>query len=446
MAIGAPEVTFVTTTQNSVSVELAAPPSEPTFDHILVYAYDYATNARVHVSAPIFALSYTIPGLEIGRIYIITAIAVDSGGDYSDPSELLVVATTDSHDPGGQIPNPTVVLVSVVQESRQKVYIEYRLEDTKEIFGELSLAEYSYNGTFSDAVQMKESFGDSRHDGRFNLQFDLAGSISDPHHVFVWDISELPDFDVHRYAIRLQGKSGAVYSVIKIKTDVDLDTTPPSNVPVPAVVTGSTFDFTFPMLSGTTPVLGAVVKLDEIRNDSDVDVLGGSVVAAPVVGSPGIYSVSVLLSYPPGRYRVFYSATATGFSVSKRRELLIVSTEYQAVAEMLHPSLCLVYGKLTDNMGRPLKAATITAFYKREPSRYDRVGTAPITVLTDDYGFFALHLLRNTDVQLSIRDLQYNELLKIPDAYTAAFTAIQFNQPTVLLRGSYGHVLPIDLQ
>jgi hypothetical protein len=445
MPIAAPEITFVTTTENSVTVALTPPPSEPTFDHILVFAYDYATNAQVHVSAPIFGLSYTIPSLEIGRIYIVTAIAVDTSGDYSDPAALLVVATTDSHDPGGQIPNPTVVIVDVIQESREKVYIEYRLEDSKEIFGELTLADYSFNGTFSDAVQMKEAFGDPRHEGRFNLQFDLAGSIVDPHHIFIWDISELPDFDVHTYAIRLQGKSGAVYSVTKIKNDVDLDTTPLSNLPVPAVITGTDFVFTVPLFYGQDPVTGAAASLDELRDDTDTDVLGGAV-PLPELGATGVYQDTVNLAFPAGRYRAFISATAPDFATSIRREVLIVSTSYQAVAQLNHPALCLVYGRLVDNLGRPLQSATVTAFYKREPSRYDRVSTAPFTVRTDEFGFFALHLLRNTEVQLFIRDLQYDELLKIPDAYTATFTSIQFNQPSVLVRGVYGHVLPIDLQ
>lgn len=446
MPIAAPEVTFVTTTRDSLTVALTPPTSEPTFDHILVYAYDYLTNARVHASAPIFGLSYTIPSLEIGRIYIVTAVAVDTGGDYSAPSELLVVGTTDSHDPGGQIPSPTVVIVAAAQESRSKVYIEYRLEDTKEVFGELTVADYSFNGTFTDALQMKEAFGDARHEGRFNLQFNLAGSISDPHHIFVWDISELPDFDVHTYAIRLQGKSGAVYSVTKLKTDVALDTTPLSNVPIPAIVTGASFTFTIPLFMGDTPVTGATVKVDAIHDDTDTDVLGGSVVAAAVPGSPGVYAVSIAMGYPAGRYRVYYSAIASGFSVSQRREVLVVSTSYRAVAELNHPSLCMVYGVLIDNMGRALSGKTVEAFYKREPSRYDRVGVAPISVLTDDYGFFALHLLRGTEVQLHIADLRYDALLSIPDSYTAEFRSLQFNQPSVLARGSYGHVLPIDLQ
>lgn len=446
MPIGPPEIIFVTTTRNSVTVDLVVPPAEPTFDNIIVRAYDFATNAQVHVSAPIFGLTYTIPGLEEGRIYIVTAIAVDDTGDNSDPAELLVVATTNSHDPGGQIPDPTVVIVDVVQESRDKVAIEYRLEDTKEIFGELATAEYSFNGTFSDAVQMKEFFGDARHEGRFQLQFDLTGSIVDPHHFFIWDISELPDFEVHTYAIRLKGKSGAVYSVVTIQNDVDLDTTPLSNIPVPAVVTGTSFDFTIPLLFGATPVTGAITRIDEIRNDADVDVLGGVIIAAELVSDPGVYQVSINLNHPAGRYRVFYSATATGFSVSKVRELLIVSTSFEAEAEFNSPSLCLVYGKLIDNMDRPLEGLTIKATYKREPSRFDRISTDPIDVVTDEFGFFALHLLRNTEVQLHITELQYDQLLKIPDAFLVEFRAAQFNQPSALARGNLGHVLPIDLQ
>jgi len=444
--IDPPTISFITTTKDSLSVGLTPPPATPTYDHMLVFVYDYATNAQVHVSAAITASTYTVPGLEIGRIYIVVAIAVDTGGDYSAPTDLLVVCTTDAHDPGGQIPNPTVVIQNVVQESRNKVYIEYRLEDTKQIDGELTLADYSFDGTFGDAVQMKEAFGDSRHEGRFGLQFDLPGSIVDPHHVFIWDISELPDFDVHRYAIRLQGKSGAVYSVVKTKTDVDLDTTPLSNNPVPAVVTGSNYTITIPLFYGDGPVDGAIVKVDEIRNDADTDVLGGSVVAAPVAGESGIYAVTINMNYPAGRYRVFYSATKTGFSIAERRELIIVSTNYRAVAEFAHPSLCLVYGVLVDNVGRPLIGRTVKAYYKREPSRYDRVGVSATVVETDDYGFFALHLLRNTEVQLHITDVQYDELLKIPDAYTAEFRSIQFNQPSSLSRGVFGHVLPIDLQ
>lgn len=445
MPIDPPEIEFVTTTRDSVSVDLTPPPATPTFDHILVFVYDYLTNAQVHVSAPIFGLTYTVPGLEEGRIYIVSAIAVDTSGDYSAPAELLVVATTNDHDPDGQIPAPKVVIVDVVQESRSKVYVEYRLEDSKEIYGELTMAEYSFNGTFTDAVPMKEAYGDARHDGRFGLQFDEAGSIVDPHHIFIWDISEIPDFEVHDYAIRLQGKSGAVYSVPAIKSDVSLNTTPLSNRPVPVIVTGDSFDFTFPLFFGKDPLTGATVSIDEIRDDTDTDVLGGAV-AVPEIGATGVYQVSVALPYPAGRYRVFYSATAPDYALSERREIIIASTDYQAIGELNHPSLCLVYGKLIDNLGRALSGIEVKAYYKREPSRFDRVAVEPVIVETDEFGFFALHLLRNTEVQLHITELQYDELLKIPDAFVAEFTSIQFNQPSALSRGDFGHVLPIDLQ
>ena len=444
MATAPPTIAFLTSTLDSLTVEIT-PPNDPAHAHVLIYAYDYFTNAQVHASASIVALSYTIPGLEVGRVYVVTAVAVDTGGENSIPAAQLVIGTTNDFGDFGAIPRPQVVITEVVQESRQKVRIEYRLEDNKEIYGELTKALYSYNGSFSDAIEMKEAYGDSRHQGRFGLQFQKTGLISDPHHIFIWDISEIPDFDVHTYTIRFQGKSAANYSLDTDET-VDLNTTPLVNVPVPAVVTGQSFAFTIPLFSGLTPVTGAVVTVDEIRNDADSDVLGGSVVAAALVGSPGVYQVSIALGYPAGRYRVFYSAIAANYSISERRELLIVSNDYQAVAELAHPALCMVYGKLIDNMGRPLAAVEVKAYYKREPSRYDRVGLPPIIVTTDEYGFFALHLLRGTEVQLHITELGYDALLAVPDGYTADYRTIQFNQPSVLNRGPYGHVLPIDLQ
>ena len=444
MATAPPTIAFLTSTQDSLTVEIT-PPNDPAHDHVLIYAYDYFTNTQVHASAAIYTTSYTIPSLQLGRVYVVTAIAVDTGSENSIPAAQLVIGTTNDFGEFGVIPAPKVVITDVVQESRSKVRIEYRLEDNKAIIGELTKAQYSFNGSFSDAIEMKEAFGDSRHEGRFGLQFQKTGLISDPHHIFIWDISEIPDFDVHTYGIRLQGKSAAEYSLNTDET-VDLNTTPVVNVPVPAIITGATFDFTIPLFYGSTPVTGAVVKVDEIRDETDTDLLGGSVVAAELGTSPGVYQVGILLNFPAGRYRVFYSATATNYAVSMRREILIVSNDYQAAAEMAHPALCLVYGKLIDNMGRPLVGVDIKAYYKREPSRYDRVALAPIIVQTDAYGFFALHLLRGTEVQLHITELGYDELLKIPDGYTALFSAIQFNQPSVLNRGPYGHVLPVDLQ
>lgn len=444
MATVPPSISFLTSTQSTLTVNIT-PPNDPAHDHVLIYAYDYVTNTQVHASAPITTSSYTIPGLVSGRVYVVTAIAVDTSAENSIPAAELVIGTTNAFGDFGVIPEPKVVITDIVQESRTKVRIEYRLEDNKEIYGELVKAEYSYNGLFTDSIVMKEAYDDPRHEGRFGLQFQDAPMIVDPHHIFIWDISELPDFDVHTYGIRLQGKSAEHYSPNADATAA-IDTTPQSNIPVPAIITGSTFQFSIPLLFGTTPVTGATVTITEIRDDADTDVLGGAVVAPESGVTPGLYQVSILMNFPPGRYRVFYSATGSGISLTQRRQLLIVSNDYQVLGEVGHPSLCMVYGKLIDNMGRPLIGAEVKAYYKREPSRYDRVSTAPIIVTTDEYGFFALHLLRGTEVHLHITELQYDELLAIPDAFSALFSSVQFNQPSVLNRGPFGHVLPIDLQ
>lgn len=446
MATSPPTIAFTTVTIDTVTVALT-PPVDPLYDHMLVFVYNVLTGALVHTSAPIFGVTYTTPALDQNYTYSVVAIAVDTGGENSLPSNQLVTAATNAHN--SPIAEPKVVITAAVQESRTKVRIEYRLEDSKDhLFGELVNAEYSFNGLFSDSLKMQEA-NDARHEGRFDLEFRLDPMIINPHHFFIWDISEIPKNTVHEYKFRFRGKSGAVYSVA-VDTDIDIDTTEEENIPVPVVIEDGDLLVTIPVFRNQALVTGAVVTVTEIRDDTDTDQLGGAVVL-PELGATGVYQDTINLpiaDFPSGRYRLFFTAVkaAADLSISDSKLVLVVEQDYDAAAQLLTEETCLIYGKLVDNLNRPLESATVTATYIREPSRYDRVSVGQITVQTNAYGFFALHLLRGTEATLEIPDLQYGERIRVPDQYTAQFSSIQFNQPSTLVRGPYGHVLPPEEQ
>ena len=415
---------------------------DPNYDHAPVFVYDYQTNQQVHASAPILGPTYTITGLEPGKTYVVSAIAVDVLSAYSLPSEQLVIATTNSHTALGF---PKVIITDVVQESRTKVRIEYRLEDTQSVFGELIQAFYSFNGGFLDQVIMKEAYDDPRHEGRFNLEFKPEALIVDPHHTFIWDISEIPKNTVHEYTLRLQGKSGAIYSD-PVEITIDIDTTEDENIPIPVVLLGGDLLLTIPVLRNQAPITGATVTVTEIRDDSDVDQLGGAVVI-PEIGTTGVYQDSITLpaiDFPAGRYRIFYTVVkGLTLSLSEVKVMIVAPLSYDADAQLNGAETCLVYGKIVDLMARPLVGQTVRASYIKEGSRYDRVGTSIIEVETDEYGFFAMHLLRNSHAVLEIPSLQYASQITVPDEYSAQFNSIQDNQPSTLQRGPYGHlVLP----
>jgi len=230
MPVQPPEMGFVTTTPTSLTVRLV-PPNDPAYEHSQIFVYEYATNDQVHVSGPITALEYTVPNLLPGRAYTVVAIGVSSippgfieiveangppiiANDpliNSVPSSRLVLATTNAIGTFGVVPKPMVEITDIVQESRRKVRIEYRLIDGENTQGELVSADFSFNGTFSDATAMPES-DDARHEGRFNLDFLPEPFITDPHHTFIWDIRAIPRLEVHTYYVRLVGKSGALRS------------------------------------------------------------------------------------------------------------------------------------------------------------------------------------------------------------------------------------------
>lgn len=440
MATLPPTISFVTVTPTSVTIALTAP-VDPLFDHFLVFAYDYLTNAQVHASGSVSGPSYNVPGLERGRAYIITAVAVDTGGEYSLPAEELVVAETNAHN--DVVGLPKVVNATGVQESYNKVLIDYELEDGINAFGELVVAEYSFNGLFTDAVVMKEFYDDGRHEGRFDLEFDDP-AVS---HQFVWDLSEIPKNTVHDYKVRLRAKSGALYSLLT-EIDVSIDRTLDENIPVPVVIEDGDLEVTIPVFRGEDAVSGATVTVTEIRDDTDTDLLGGAV-AVPEIASTGVYQTTINLpvgTFPAGRYRMFYTVSATDLDVAESKVVLVVGTDYNVLTQLNLAELCLVYGKLVDNLGRPVVSQAVRVTHRLEKTRFDRVASDPILVYTDEFGFFAYHALRNSEILMEIPALRYAELLKVPDEYTAQFNTIGFNQPSTLQRGPYGHVLIPELQ
>ena len=124
MATLPPTLSFVTVTPTSVTVALVAP-IDITFDHFLVFAYDYLTNTQVHASGSVAGPTYAVTGLAQGRAYIITAVAVDTGGENSLPSEELVVAETNAHN--NVIGLPQILNTAGAQESLNKALIDFDL-------------------------------------------------------------------------------------------------------------------------------------------------------------------------------------------------------------------------------------------------------------------------------------------------------------------------------
>lgn len=445
--IAPPTVGFVTATLDTITCSLT-PPTDPTYDHSVALVYDYISGALVHTEDPASDPTFTIVGLDQNRTYVIVCYAVDTSGDFSAPAVDLIVAVTNYEAP--EPPVPELEITDVYQVGlgeNARVVIEYSLKKASPPLtgfnGELTRFQYSFNGSFTDAEQMTPDFDHPLMDGIIDLEFLPDALIVTPHHRFVWDIGkDLPADIVHEYAVKLQARLKGVNTLERTDT-IEVDQTQLKEV-VGAVTVGGTLNYGIFIWNDGAPFTGATITVQQILDPDQVDQLGGAVVLTENPLVPGLYEGSFLVTagQTTGLWQIVYDGILVGppdITVSDVEHFFVLASGALSTASLSDPDLCLVYGTLVDIHGDPLVDKPVRAVYKREPSRYDRVGTITREVETDDNGFFAMPLLREADVVLSIPDLEYSELLKVPDATAAEFRSTQVNQPAVLTRGPFGH-------
>lgn len=95
---------------------------------------------------------------------------------------------------------------------------------------------------------------------------------------------------------------------------------------------------------------------------------------------------------------------------------------------------CQVFGTLYCENGAP--AANIEVMIMNDdltdPGHFNPtvIGIRPITVTTDDMGFFSVNVIRNSEVIVYIKDLNYRRRAKIPDQIAVDFREMILNLPT----------------
>ncbi len=445
--IAPPTVAFVTATIDTITCSLT-PPIDGTYDHSVALVYDFITGAIVHTEDPAADPTFTITGLEQNRTYAIVCYAVDDVGDFSAPAVDLIVAVTNYESPDPPVPDLEITAINQVGlGDATRVVIEYSLKKASPpntgFNGELVKFQFSFNGAFTDTQQMTPDFDHPLMDGIIDLEFLPEAFIVTPHHQFVWDITkDVPLEEVHEYAVRLQGRLKGVNTFERIDT-IEVDRT--TVKPVVGVVTlGGTLSYGIFIWNDGAPFVGATITAQQILDPDQVDQLGGPVVLTESGSIPGLYEDSFLVTggQTTGLWQIIYDGILTGppdLTVSSSEYFLVLASGALSTSLLSDPTLCLVYGTLVDIEGNPLEDTVVKAVYKREPSRFDRVGTVTRQVLTDANGFFVIPLLREADVSINIPDLEYGELSKVPDASVAEFRSIQVNQPSVLTRGPFGH-------
>lgn len=445
--IAPPTVAFVTATIDTITCSLT-PPVDITYDHSVAVVYDFVTGAIVHTEDPAADPTFTIVGLEQNRTFVIVCYAVDTGGDVSLPAVNLIVAVTNYEAPDPPVPELEITnTYQVGLGDATRVVIEYSLKKTSPPLtgfnGELVKFQSSFNGSFTDAQQMTPDFDHPLMDGIVDLEFLPEAMIVTPHHRFVWDITkDVPLEQVHEYAVKLQGRLKGVNTLEQ--TDlIEVDRTTVKPV-VGAVTVGGTLNYGIFIWNDGAPFTGATITVQQIYDPDQVDQLGGAVVLTENVLIPGLYEGSFLVTagQTTGLWQIVYDGILVGppdLTVSSSEYFLVLASGALSTSLLSDPTLCLVYGTLVDIEGNPLVETVVKAVYKRESSRQDRVGTVTRQVETDSNGFFVIPLLREADVAMNIPDLEYGELLKVPDAAVAEFRTAQVNQPALLTRGPFGH-------
>ena len=445
--IAPPTVAFITATIDTISCSLT-PPIDITYDHSVAIVYDFNTGAIVQTVDPATDPTFTVVGLPQNRTYAIVCYAVDTGGEFSAPAINLIVAVTNYAAPDPPVPDLEITDVyQVGLGDAARIVIEYSLKKASPPMtgfnGELVRFDYSFNGLFTDTAQMTPDFDHPLMDGLVDLEFLPNSVIVPPHHAFVWDITKDVALElVHTYKVRLQGRLKGVNTPARTE-DAEVDRTTVKEV-VGAVTLGGTLNYGIHIWNDGAPYTGATVTVDQILDPDQVDQLGGAVVLTENVTIPGLYEGSFLVTggQTTGLWQIVYSGTLAGpptLTAASSEYFFVLASGALSTALLSDPTLCLVYGTLVGIDGKPLAQKPVNAVYKREPSRYDRVGLITKQVLTDDNGFFVLPLLRDADVALTIPDMDYSALAKIPDETSAEFRSLQVNQPSVLTRGPFGH-------
>jgi len=445
--ISPPTVAFVTATIDTITCALT-PPVDVTYDHSIAVVYDFVTGAIEQTVDPAADPTFTITALPQNRTFVIVCYAVDTGGDFSAPAVDLVVGVTNYAAPSPPLPDLEITAVTQVGlGDATRIVISYSLKKSSPpndgFNGELVKFQYSFNGLFTDTQQMTPDFDHSLMDGIVDLEFLPNAFITPPHHRFVWDVTrDVPAELIHTYKIKLQGRLKGI-NTPEVTEDADVDLTTVKDV-VGAVTLGGTLAYGIHIWNDGAPFTGATITAQQILDPDQVDQLGGAVVLTENGLIPGLYEGSFVVTggQTTGLWQIVYDGTLTGppdLTVSSSEYFFVLASGALSTALLSDPTLCLVYGTLIGVDGKPLAQKPVNAVYKREPSRYDRVGLITKQVSTDDNGFFLLPLLRETDVALEIPDLDYGELIKVPDATSAEFRSLQVNQPTLLTRGPFGH-------
>jgi len=294
------------------------------------------------------------------------------------------------------------------------VDIDYDLTDCASSLNDIVKMEYSLTGAFAgeeDVCTPKSS--DSKHSGVSGVQASVTGWNNN----FVWDF---------------ENDLGKIKETVYIGTQIsneDRDGDPFIFGPFTVSLVGKP-ESGFKMNAGATETLkvfyadkeGAAfnpdaVRITEILDPTDVDILGGAVVLVPTTTGNYEHTHASLPSDPIGKYVYTFEATVStivklssfAFDLKNPNVAVAVSpsTEYHSI----------ISGQLEDISGQPIEDINVYFFPSdvEDDISVDSLSDDPIVAVTDDCGRFSIELVRNKAYVLVIPILHYRKTFKTPD-------------------------------
>lgn len=296
--------------------------------------------------------------------------------------------------------------------------------------------EYDVYGAFTGqekTMSLKES--DAAFTGVTGLQFSPTGFD----HNLVWDV--LSDVDTDQYwattKVRIKAHYGKYTSDWFVSESFIIDTrvTEDEDSEGKRIPAGDDVKIEFQLYDSNMEAVDAD-STPEITSIVDPD--GTEHVTVPLVMTNDgtgyyYYNYSTDIDDPTGQWVAKISYVYSGETYEQQFLFYLTDESHRAVVPGSDDS-CKVYGTLYCENGQPMEDTVVLIFNDdlTDPGHFNptRIGVVPVSATTDSNGYFEVDVIRNSEVIIYIKDMNYRRRAKIPDQISVEFTDMILNLPT----------------
>ena len=291
---------------------------------------------------------------------------------------------------------------------------------------DLAVAEFSMTGAFAgEQKPMTPKVADPLHNGTAQLSFSPSGTPLN----FVWDVlSDVGPGEVSDIAqVRIRPVFGNDLGEYGISGQFVVDTRVLVTAGGALFSRGETADLkiVFTDLEGVM-VDPVYVAMASIKDPSGVEQLYAPIVATQIYLGEWYISFDIPTDAMTGKWIATW-AYEIEYATSSRAIYFNVE-ENVKIFDPLGKDTCVVHGQLVYADEHPI-ANTKVDFLPHHLSDPElgnptRIGTDPVSIVTDDKGRFIVELIRNTEVIIYIPSLNFRQFAKVPDEPTSEFRAM----------------------